>query len=84
MCGWGLVAAIIIVLSKLAGVAVTFFHLFLAELVGDPETSDNVFAALADPVLGGALGLLLSSRCSPARRPASRPRSSPPRARSSR
>ncbi len=37
MCGWGLVAAIIIVLSNLAGVAVTFFYLFLAELVGDSD-----------------------------------------------
>jgi amino acid transporter len=27
--------------------------------LGNPETSDNVFAALADPVLGGTLGLLL-------------------------
>ena len=27
LCGWGLVAAIIIVLSNLAGVAVTFFYL---------------------------------------------------------
>jgi amino acid transporter len=79
MCGWGLVVAIIIVLSNLAGVAVTFFYLFLSEVVGDadvatwgdagtgeqgvglgnPETSDNVFAALADPVLGGTLSLLL-------------------------
>jgi amino acid transporter len=27
--------------------------------LGNPDTSDNVFAALADPVLGGSLGLLL-------------------------
>jgi amino acid transporter len=27
--------------------------------LGNPETSDNVFAALADPVLGGSFGLLL-------------------------
>ena len=35
MCGWGLVIATIIVLSNLAGVAVTFFYLFLAEVLGD-------------------------------------------------
>ena len=32
MCGWGLLIATIIVLSNLAGVAVTFFYLFLAEV----------------------------------------------------
>ena len=35
MCGWGLLIATIIVLSNLAGVAVTFFYLFIAEVVGD-------------------------------------------------
>ena len=35
MCGWGLLIATIIVLSNLAGVAVTFFYLFLAEVLGD-------------------------------------------------
>jgi hypothetical protein len=34
LCGWGLVVATIIVLSNLAGVAVTFFYLFLAEVAG--------------------------------------------------
>ncbi len=37
LCGWGLVIATIIVLSNLAGVAVTFFYLFIAEIVGDPD-----------------------------------------------
>jgi amino acid transporter len=37
LCGWGLVIATIIVLSNLAGVAVTFFYLFLAEVVGDAD-----------------------------------------------
>ena len=37
MCGWGLVIATIIVLSNLAGVAVTFFYLFLAEVIGDAD-----------------------------------------------
>ena len=35
MCGWGLLIATIIVLSNLAGVAVTFFYLFLAEVLGN-------------------------------------------------
>ena len=34
MCGWGLLIATIIVLSNLAGVAVTFFYLFIAEVAG--------------------------------------------------
>jgi amino acid transporter len=37
MCGWGLVIATIIVLSNLAGVAVTFLYLFLAEIFGNPD-----------------------------------------------
>jgi amino acid transporter len=37
LCGWGLVIATIIVLSNLAGVAVTFFYLFLAEVTGDAD-----------------------------------------------
>ena len=37
LCGWGLVIATIIVLSNLAGVAVTFFYLFLAEVFGNPD-----------------------------------------------
>lgn len=37
MCGWGLLIATIIVLSNLAGVAVTFFYLFLAEILGNEE-----------------------------------------------
>ena len=39
MCGWGLVVAIIIVLSNLAGVAVTFFYLFLAEVTGSADVA---------------------------------------------
>jgi amino acid transporter len=39
MCGWGLVVAIIIVLSNLAGVAVTFFYLFISEVVGDADVA---------------------------------------------
>lgn len=38
--GWGLLAANIIVLSNLAGVAVDFFYLFLAQLTSRPELAD--------------------------------------------
>ena len=54
LCGWGLVIATIIVLSNLAGVAVTFFYLFLAEVFGNPDiatwgdgTLVNVLTTLA-------------------------------------
>jgi amino acid transporter len=40
MGGWGLLAANIIVLSNLAGVAVDFFYLFLAQLTGNAELSE--------------------------------------------
>ena len=38
--GWGLLAANIIVLSNLAGVAVDFFYLFLAQATGNPALAD--------------------------------------------
>ncbi|MFJ6272036.1 APC family permease [Pseudarthrobacter oxydans] len=40
MGGWGLLAANIIVLSNLAGVAVDFFYLFLSQLTGSPELAE--------------------------------------------
>ena len=40
MGGWGLLAANIIVLSNLAGVAVDFFYLFLAQVIDYPELAD--------------------------------------------
>jgi amino acid transporter len=40
MGGWGLLAANIIVLSNLAGVAVDFFYLFLAQMFNNPELAD--------------------------------------------
>ena len=40
MGGWGLLAANIIVLSNLAGVAVDFFYLFLAQVSSTPELAD--------------------------------------------
>ncbi|RAX15327.1 APC family permease [Pseudarthrobacter sp. AG30] len=40
MGGWGLLAANIIVLSNLAGVAVDFFYLFLSQVTGSAELAD--------------------------------------------
>lgn len=40
MGGWGMLAANIIVLSNLAGVAVDFFYLFLAQLTGKDSLAD--------------------------------------------
>lgn len=40
MCGWGLVVATVIVLSNLAGVAVSFFCLFIARLTGVETIAD--------------------------------------------
>jgi len=37
MCGWGLILATVIVLSNTAGVAATFFYLFLARLLDNPD-----------------------------------------------
>jgi amino acid transporter len=34
MCGWGLLVATVVVLSNLAGVATSFFYLFLGEVTG--------------------------------------------------
>ncbi len=40
MGGWGLITATILVLSNLAAVAVDFFYLLIAQLVGRPEIAD--------------------------------------------
>lgn len=40
MGGWGLLAATILVLSNLAGIAVDFFYLMLAQLTGNPGLAD--------------------------------------------
>ena len=39
MCGWGAVLATIIVLSNLAGVAVSFFYLLLGEITGSAQVA---------------------------------------------
>jgi amino acid transporter len=40
MAGWGLVAATVIVLSNLAGIAVDFLFLLLSQLTGNPDIAD--------------------------------------------
>ena len=40
MGGWGLIIATVIVLSNLAGVAVDFFYLALAQIIGNPGIAD--------------------------------------------
>ncbi|WP_322411489.1 APC family permease [Microbacterium invictum] len=54
MAGWGLVAATIIVLSNLAGIAVDFLFLLIAQIAGTPEIAElaaipwlNVLVCLA-------------------------------------
>jgi amino acid transporter len=40
MGGWGLLASTVLVLSNLAGIAVDFFYLLLAQLTGNPALAD--------------------------------------------
>ncbi|WP_159604768.1 APC family permease [Agromyces humi] len=40
MAGWGLVAATILVLSNLAGIAVDFLFLLISQVAGNPEIAD--------------------------------------------
>ena len=40
MAGWGLIAATILVLSNLAGIAVDFFYLMLAQIFNNPDIAD--------------------------------------------
>ncbi|MBG6237275.1 amino acid transporter [Mycetocola sp. CAN_C7] len=54
MAGWGLIAATILVLSNLAGIAVDFFYLMLAQIFNNPDIADlalnpviNVLTCLA-------------------------------------
>ncbi len=40
MAGWGLIAATILVLSNLAGIAVDFLFLLISQITGNPEIAD--------------------------------------------
>ncbi|QEV99240.1 APC family permease [Microbacterium caowuchunii] len=46
MAGWGLVSATILVLSNLAGIAVEFLFLLIAQLSNNPEIADLAFQPL--------------------------------------
>lgn len=54
MAGWGLVAATILVLSNLAGIAVDFLFLAISQIVGNPEIADIA----ANPFVNVAVCLL--------------------------
>lgn len=54
MAGWGLVAATILVLSNLAGIAVDFLFLAISQIVGNPE----IAAIAANPFVNVAVCLL--------------------------
>ena len=65
LCGWGLVIATIIVLSNLAGVAVTFFYLFLAEVFGNPDIAtwgDGTFVNVATCLAFVAIATVVAYR----------------------
>ncbi len=42
MGGWGLIVATVVVLSNIAGVAVVFFYVMLAQLFGNPHLADFI------------------------------------------
>ncbi|GAB3254997.1 APC family permease [Arthrobacter pigmenti] len=63
--GWGLLAANIIVLSNLAGVAVDFFYLFLSQLTGQEQLAalaSNTFINIATCLVFVGLAVLVSCR----------------------
>ena len=65
MGGWGMLAANIIVLSSLAGVAVSFFYIFLGELFGNPalaDLADNTAVNILTCLLFVALAVWVSYR----------------------
>ena len=54
LAGWGLIAATILVLSNLAGIAVEFLFLLIAQITGNPEIADLAF----NPFINVAVCLL--------------------------
>ncbi|MFB7252467.1 APC family permease [Microbacterium sp. NPDC056234] len=54
MTGWGLIAATVIVLSNLAGIAVEFLFLLISQLTGNPGIADLAF----DPIINVVVCLL--------------------------
>ncbi|MFY9712903.1 MAG: APC family permease [Microbacterium sp.] len=51
MTGWGLIAATVIVLSNLAGIAVEFLFLLIAQLTGNPGIADLAFNPIINVVV---------------------------------
>nr|WP_218885561.1 APC family permease [Kineococcus aurantiacus] len=65
MGGWGLLAATVLVLSNLAGIAVDFFYLMLSQLTGDESIADlaaNVPVNVATCLVFMALACWVSYR----------------------
>lgn len=65
MSGWGLIAATVIVLSNLAGIAVDFFYLALAQIVNNPDVATltkNPFINVATCLVFMALATMVSYR----------------------
>ncbi|KAA0021781.1 APC family permease [Antrihabitans cavernicola] len=65
ICGWGMVAATIIVLSNLAAIAVEFFYLFIAQIADSPNIADlanNKLINIATTLVFIALATLIASR----------------------
>lgn len=60
MGGWGLLAATILVLSNLAGIAVDFFYLLLAQITGRPELAD---LAANVPINVVTCGVFMAAAC---------------------
>ncbi|WP_168583623.1 APC family permease [Gephyromycinifex aptenodytis] len=60
MGGWGLLAATVLVLSNLAGIAVDFFYLALAQLSGRPELAE---LARNVPVNIGTCFVFMAAAC---------------------
>ncbi|NKF32264.1 amino acid transporter, partial [Pseudomonas sp. BGM005] len=51
MTGWGLIAATVIVLSNLAGIAVEFLFLLIAQLTGNAAIADLAFNPIINVVV---------------------------------
>ena len=63
MAGWGLIAATIVVLSNLAGIAVDFFYLMLSQIFQNPDIADLASnpSSTSSPVWSFMLGATLIS-----------------------
>jgi amino acid transporter len=65
LCGWGLIASTIIVLSNLAGVAVSFFYLMLSRVLGNAAIAtwgDNTLVNVVTCLVFVAIATVISYR----------------------